>query len=100
MSVDVDARSAVQDGPPVVRAVQHLGGVGRVPSQRGRRDIDINGRIGTRLSFGDGSPTADTQLAGRRRLPYQIPRADALFAIEPGACTHDFIANAGLQALR
>jgi len=56
--------------------------------------------MGTRLSFGDGSPAADTQLAGRRRLPYQIPRADTLFAIEPGACAHDFIANAGLQAWR
>src|SRR5579859_839544 len=64
MAVNVDPRSAVEYSAPVVGAVQHLVGVGRVAAEGHSRDISVEGRIGTSLRFVENSPASKVELVG------------------------------------
>src|SRR5208282_4023391 len=94
VTVDIDAAGAIEQGAPVVGAVLHLGGVGRTSGEGGGGDVDIDGRSGTGLRFIERRPTAETKIAGGGRLPYEVPVADALLAMETGAGAYDFITDA------
>src|SRR5208337_1414122 len=95
--VDINAASAVEHGPPIVRSVQKLRSIGSIAPQRRCRDLEIAwvGRPAQRFIL--RLPTPHSKLVRCGPFPGELPVAHALFPVEAVACPDQFIADASLQ---
>ena len=88
VTVDINAASAVEHGPPVVCSTQKLRRIGSVAPERGRGDVDIAGTGGATLGFFQRFPGPQSELIRRRPLPHKLPVTDTLFTVEVAAGSH------------
>src|SRR5208283_3685554 len=79
VSVDINAASAVEHGPPIVRSVQKLRSIGGVAAKRRCRDLDIAWMSRPAQGFILPLPTPYSKLLRRGPVPGELPVADALF---------------------
>jgi len=97
VTVDIDAASDIEDAAPVVDAALELGRVGGIAAECCGGDVGV-GWVGAAAScFFQRLPPEYQELSGSA-LPFQIPFADALLAMEAGASANEFVMHAGLHS--
>src|ERR1700675_2760702 len=101
VSVNVDAASAVKNGPPVIDTVKHLSRIRRIRASDRQSNVDKNWGSGTASGFVNHPPTLEPKFTrrGRRGNPFEIPVSYALLAVETNTGSHEFVSHASLQAL-
>ncbi len=97
VAINVDADGSVENGSPVIGAVQKLVPVGFNSCERVCSHVFESGTIGAADRLLAGSPLRGCPRAVFVAVPLRAPRADAFFTLAAPSQGYDVIANIGLH---